>query len=59
MPLSRDHQRWERLRESLALYRLAFGQPRQEDFLQLLAARGLTEATIDADAWDLDLRPVG
>ena len=29
-PLSRDEDRWARLQESLALYRLAFGQPRQE-----------------------------
>ena len=29
-PLSRDEEQWARLQESLALYRLAFGQPRQE-----------------------------
>ncbi|MEX2376117.1 MAG: hypothetical protein WD942_11125 [Dehalococcoidia bacterium] len=38
MPLSRDHERWERLRELLTLYRLAFGQPRQEDLLTLLSS---------------------
>jgi hypothetical protein len=59
MPLSRYHQRWEGLRESLTLYRLAFGQPRQEDFLALLAARGVTSNAADTDAWGLDLRPVG
>ena len=33
LPLSRDEEQWVRLQESLALYRLAFGQPRQEDML--------------------------
>ncbi len=28
LPLSRDEERWARLQDSLALYRLAFGQPR-------------------------------
>lgn len=59
MPLSRDHQRWERLRESLTLYRLAFGQPRQEDLLALLAARGVTSSVADVNTWGLDLRPTG
>lgn len=41
-PLSRDESRWAELQEVLALYRLAFGQPRQEDMVALLARRGLT-----------------
>ncbi len=36
LPLSRDRHRYEQVRNSLTLYRLAFGQPRQEDLLALL-----------------------
>ncbi|WP_231935285.1 C-terminal helicase domain-containing protein [Micromonospora viridifaciens] len=35
-PLSRDQARLDRLKADLAVYRLAFGQPRQEDLLNLL-----------------------
>ena len=40
-PLSRDVTRWQQLQEMLALYRLAFGQPRQDDMVALLSRRGL------------------
>jgi len=40
-PLSVDVARLERLKSDLALYRLTFGQPRQEDMLALLRKRGL------------------
>lgn len=40
MPLSRDRQRYQQVRDALTLYRLAFGQPRQEDLLELLRSRG-------------------
>ena len=40
--LSRDEDRWAQLQDSLALYRLAFGQPRQEDMLAALQRRGIT-----------------
>ncbi|WBY02789.1 helicase-related protein [Ramlibacter tataouinensis] len=36
MPLSRDELRYRRLRRSLALYRLVFAQPRQDDLLACL-----------------------
>jgi hypothetical protein len=36
-PLSRDIERFKSLRESLALYRMVFGQPRQEELLAYLA----------------------
>ncbi len=32
-PLSRDGERYERLKRAVAMYRLVFGQPRQEDLL--------------------------
>jgi hypothetical protein len=36
-PLSRDVERFSALRKSLALYRMVFGQPRQEELLAYLA----------------------
>ena len=38
-PLSSDRPRYEQLKEDVALYRLTFGQPRQEDMLELLRSR--------------------
>jgi hypothetical protein len=38
VPLSRDQDRLDDLRRSLAVYRLVFGQSRQEDLLAFLAA---------------------
>jgi hypothetical protein len=40
LPLSRDRQRYQQVRDALTLYRLAFGQPRQEDLVELLRSRG-------------------
>lgn len=37
--LSRDYQKLMALRRSLAIYRMVFGQPRQEDLLQFLLER--------------------
>jgi hypothetical protein len=36
LPLTRDRQLIEALRRSLAVYRLVFGQPRQDDLLKYL-----------------------
>ena len=33
--------RYRRLKDDLALYRLTFGQPRQEDLLDILKRRGV------------------
>jgi hypothetical protein len=52
-PLSRDQERYERLRDDLALYRLTLGQPRQEDMVELLRKRGIDGET----APTIDLRP--
>jgi hypothetical protein len=54
-PLSRDSARLEQLQRDLALYRLAFGQPRQEDMLELLRRNGVSADEVAAAA--LDLRP--
>ena len=57
LPLSRDENRWAQLQDSLALYRLAFGQPRQEDMLAALQRRGITGRPEEIDALRIDLRP--
>ena len=56
-PLSRDEGRWRRLQESLALYRLAFGQPRQEDMLSALERRGVATDPDRIAELRIDLRP--
>ncbi|MGJ0119614.1 helicase-related protein [Williamsia sp. MIQD14] len=55
--LSIDAARLRRTHERVALYRLAFGQPRQEDLMELMAAAGVSES--DASQWRVDLRPSG
>ena len=39
LPFSRESERLPQLRKSLAIYRLAFGQPRQEELVELLSDR--------------------
>jgi hypothetical protein len=56
-PLSRDQQRWAQLQDLLALYRLAFGQPRQEDMVSFLSRRGLVGDARRIAELRLDLRP--
>ena len=57
LPLSRDQDRWDQLQESLALYRLAFGQPRQEDMLAALQRRGIASQPGQIADLRIDLRP--
>lgn len=45
-PLSKDHKKYEQLKITLALYRLTFGQPRQEELIQALDGLNLTENEI-------------
>ncbi|WP_017792060.1 helicase-related protein [Leucobacter salsicius] len=52
-PLSRDLERYEKLRSALTLYRLTLGQPRQEDMVEMLEKRGVD----GAEAATIDLRP--
>ena len=59
LPLSRDQDRWDRLQESLALYRLAFGQPRQEDMLAALHRRGIASQPDQIADLRIELRPPG
>jgi hypothetical protein len=56
-PLSRDMARLANLKDDLALYRLAFGQPRQEDLLALLQRRGAHLDPAAIAELRIDLRP--
>jgi hypothetical protein len=58
-PLSVDTTKLERLKDDVALYRLTFGQPRQEDLLELLRHRGVQHDPGRIDDLRLDLRPPG
>jgi len=55
MPLSREIDRARTLQEQRAVYRLAFGQPRQEDLMAIVAAQERSEDEIAA--LTIDLRP--
>jgi hypothetical protein len=50
LPFSKDEMRWKQLKRLRAMYRLAFGQPRQGDLIELVADKGV-------DKTPLDLRP--
>lgn len=55
LPLSREVAQLERLKKSLALYRVVFGQPRQEELVTLLARSDIPREQIDS--WILSLEP--
>ena len=59
LPYSREIARLKWLKKSVAVYRLAFGQPRQDDLLAYL--RGLDEAlsTDEMEALQIRLEPPG
>lgn len=45
-PLSSDCDAYRRLKDILTLYRLTLGQPRQEDLVEMLSSRNLTDEQI-------------
>jgi hypothetical protein len=58
MPMSREAVRYKRLKRSLALYRMVFAQPRQEDLLACLEQSiGEERADIVAAQYRINLRP--
>lgn len=58
LPLSQDVGRLDTLLKAVASYRLAFGQPRQEELLRLLQDRiGAEELAALASELRIDLRP--
>ena len=56
LPLSRDKERLDHLKKGLALYRLAFGHPRQEDLLKYLVRNSVARSS-DLQRLLIDLRP--
>ncbi len=56
-PLSVDLTRLSRIKEDLALYRLTFGQLRQEDMLELPRHRGVAGNPTDVQKLGLNLAP--
>ncbi|HLS05639.1 MAG TPA: helicase-related protein [Wenzhouxiangella sp.] len=57
-PLSIDIQRYAQLQSNLALYRMAFGQPRQEDIIRYLETQFSPEdAERISRAWRISLSP--
>ncbi len=60
LPLSRDQSRYEQLRRSLAAYRMAFGQSRQDDLVAYLLERlDVDQIRALLDDARLDLAPDG
>lgn len=58
LPLSRDAVRYERLKRSVGLYRLAFAQPRQDDLLACLEGELPEEGgALQVSDWVLNLAP--
>lgn len=58
LPMSRELHRLDALRNALAVYRLAFGQARQEDVIDHLLSRfGIEKAKALAATLRIDLRP--
>jgi hypothetical protein len=57
LPFSREAGLLNWLKRSVALYRLAFGQPRQDDLMSFLEGFGSAHADIDLTALQISLRP--
>jgi len=58
VPMSRDETRYRRLKRSLALYRMVFAQPRQEDLLACLEQTiGAERAAEIVARWRINLEP--
>ncbi len=57
LPFSREAALLEWLKRSVALYRLAFGQPRQDDLLTFLRKLDDSEIGIDLQELQINLRP--
>ena len=54
-PLSREHGQLARLKQALAVYRLVFGQPRQQDLMTHLQGRLLAGEAVDFAKWRICL----
>jgi len=47
-PFSKDIAKYSRLKEVLTFYRMTFGQPRQEELVEVLVKRGFSETEIES-----------
>ena len=56
-PFSNDLDRYDRMKRDVALYRLTFGQPRQEDMLEVLRRRGVDADPEALRSFRIDLAP--
>lgn len=56
LPYSKEIGKLKRLKQGLALYRMVFGQPRQEDLLFSLSQNGNHES-VDLTDWLISLQP--
>lgn len=59
LPLSRDVARHQALKRSLALYRLVFGQARQDELVEYLASLGEGASVLESEHLRMDLSPDG
>ena len=59
LPFSREVDQLRRLIGSLAVYRLAFGQPRQQDLVEYLSKRRADTGELDLDQFRISLEPPG
>lgn len=58
-PLSRDIEKFKKLKAVLAHYRLTFGQPRQEELVETLSGFGFSEEQMkDMEKLIIDLSPI-
>jgi hypothetical protein len=56
LPYSKEVGKLKRLKQGLALYRMVFGQPRQEDLLFSFSQNGNHES-VDLTEWLISLQP--
>ena len=54
---STDLDRYDRMKRDVALYRLTFGQPRQEDMLDVLRRRGVDANPETMRSYRINLSP--
>jgi hypothetical protein len=57
LPFSREHERLDWLKRSLTVYRLAFGQPRQDDLLNYLNRLSVTFPPEELAKLQISLQP--
>ena len=56
LPLSKESNKYNQLKQGLTLYRLVFGQPRQEDLLFSIGKNAIGQSA-DAERWMISLEP--